>query len=230
MMRHPRLLPLVAFAALCLAGLKITDLVLGGGQVLSGVASATAQDGASGEATDAATAPAASAAPAAPAVPPPVVTSGPQISPTRTEMEVLESLAQRRKVLDQRERELQLRENLLRAAEARVESRIKELKSIEARIEAQLQKQEDERKEQQDRLVKMYTSMRPKDAAKIFNQMAPDVLSVLAGAMNPRAMSAILAEMDPAAAQRLTVELANKTMTAPEPAGELPKIEGQGPS
>jgi flagellar motility protein MotE (MotC chaperone) len=236
-MQSPRLLPIVAFAALCLAGLKLADLVLGGEHILSGVAPATAQSGP-------AVAAAANSAPPTGALPPveavlpltdpnaPEAASnvGPQVESTQTEMNVLESLAERRKDLDQRERELQLRENLLRAAQVKLEARIKELKALEARVGTTLKKQDDERNAQQERLVKMYTSMRPKDAARIFNQLAPDVLSELAIAMKPRTMSAILAAMDPGAAPRQTIEMNSNNQAAPPPASELPKIEARGPS
>ena len=61
------------------------------------------------------------------------------------EREVLESLLTRRQQLDEREREVQLREKLLEAAEKRVEERVAELKAIEARIEQTFGKQEEER-------------------------------------------------------------------------------------
>ena len=237
MNQAPRLLPLVAFAALCLAALKLAGLMLGGGLVVSGVAPATAQSTSALPSPEAlepvktddappAPPPLQATAPAAPNV----EAVGPKMSPTRTEMDVLESLAQRRKTLDQRERELLLRENLLRAAQSKVETRINELKAIEARIESNLKKEDEERKAQQGRLVQMYALMKPKDAAAILNRMNGDVLTALFMQMNPRVMSAILAEMDPVVAQRVTAELASKSLTAPaDGAGDLPQIQSKGP-
>lgn len=230
----PRLLPLMAFAALCLAALKLAGLVLGGGYVLTGIAPATAQKAAAAPETTAATPAPGNAV----ALPQPeraepaaeTIVNGPRVAPTRTEMDVLESLAQRRKALEQHERELKLRENLLRAAEVKVEARIGELKAIEGRIDKELKEQDDARKAQHGRLVQMYANMKPRDAAKILNRMDFDVLNLLVAEMSPRVMSAILAEMEPAVAQRLTLEIANKNKALPAEANDLPKIQGRGPS
>ncbi|MEM8744326.1 MAG: hypothetical protein AAGF14_06810, partial [Pseudomonadota bacterium] len=101
--------------------------------------------------------------------------SGPAIDPskgaTKAERAILEGLSNRRKALNKRARELELRENLLKAAEKRVEAKIAELKSIESRIEGELKKRDDGRKAEYDRLVQMYSNMKPKDAARIFDRL-----------------------------------------------------------
>lgn len=154
-------------------------------------------------------------------------TGGHSSGKTKSELAVLEGLANRRKALDKRSREIDLRENLLKAAEKRVEARIAELKTIEARIEGELKKRDDHRKEQYQSLVKMYSGMKPKDAARIFDRLELKVLTGLVSQMKPRVMSAILASMNPAAAERLTLEIANRGKPQPSQAASLPKIESQ---
>lgn len=146
---------------------------------------------------------------------------------SKPELAVLEGLASRRKDLDTRARELVLRENLLKAAEKRVESRITELKAIESRIEGELKQRDDFRNAQYDRLVKMYSGMKPKSAARIFNRLEINVLTGLVARMKPRIMSTILAAMDSAAAERLTLEIANRGQPASKMAASLPKIPSQ---
>jgi len=146
---------------------------------------------------------------------------------TKSEMAVLQGLANRRKELDARAREFVLRENLLKAAEKRVEARITELKAIESRIEGELMQRDDFRNEQYDRLVKMYSGMKPKDAARIFNRLEINVLTGLVAKMKPRIMSAILAAMAPAAAERLTLEIAHSGLPTSKVAASLPKIPSQ---
>lgn len=153
------------------------------------------------------------------------VSDGPLSETPKSELAVLEGLSNRRKDLDKRETQIDLRENLLRAAEKRVEARITELKSIQAKIEGELKKQDDFRKGQYENLVKMYSAMKPKDAARIFNRMELDVLTGMAIQMKPRVMSAIMAKMDSAAAERLTLEIASRGKVAPKTAAALPKIE-----
>ncbi len=127
---------------------------------------------------------------------------------TAAEREVLESLLARRKQLEAREREVQLREKLLEAAEKRVEERISELKTIEESIEQSFGKQEEERKAQLQNLVSMYENMKPKEAARIFDRLDMTVLLDVVQQMKTRKMAPILAKMESSVAQRLTVELA----------------------
>lgn len=145
----------------------------------------------------------------------------------KAQLAVLEGLANRRKDLDKREKQIDLRENLLKAAEKRVQARIAELKTIQAQIEGEMKKQDDYRKAQYASLVKMYSSMKPKDAARIFNRMDLEILTGIATQLKPRVMSAIMAAMDPAAAQRLTLEIANRGKPESKKAAALPKIEGR---
>jgi flagellar motility protein MotE (MotC chaperone) len=77
----------------------------------------------------------------------------------------------------------------------------------------------------------MYENMKAKEAAKIFDRLDLRVLVEIAQKMNPRRMSDILGVMTPEAAERLTIEIANRSGAigagnAPS-APELPKIEGR---
>ena len=72
-----------------------------------------------------------------------------------------------------------MRENLLKAAQKRVEAKIAELKAIESRIEGELKKRDDGRKAEYQRLVQMYSNMKPKDAARIFDRLDMNVLTGL---------------------------------------------------
>jgi flagellar motility protein MotE (MotC chaperone) len=142
---------------------------------------------------------------------------------------VQENLNQRRQELEARARELDVRENLLAAAEKRIEARLGELKELEARITAADRKREEEDAARLKGLVIMYESMKPKDAAKIFDRLDLKILLEVATQMNPRRMSDVLAQMVPEAAERLTVAIANRAATPDKgraPA-DLPKIEGR---
>lgn len=156
--------------------------------------------------------------------------SGPSARMTPSEGDVLNALVRRRKDLDQRERELTLRENLLKAAEKKVEGRIGELKAIEEKVSGSFKEEEAAHKAELQRLVQMYAQMKPKDAATVFNRLEISVLTRMVRLMKPGEMSAILASMNPAAAERLTLEIAAHGVPAPPPApvegAELPKIDG----
>ena len=101
-----------------------------------------------------------------------------------------------------------MREQLLSAAEKRVEARIAELKELEARINTQIGASDKANEERLMGVVQMYETMKPKDASRIFERLDMGVLIDVAKRMSPRKLSAVLAVMDPVAAQDLTVELA----------------------
>jgi flagellar motility protein MotE (MotC chaperone) len=145
------------------------------------------------------------------------------------ERAVLERLQERRQELDQRARELDIREGLLTAAEKRIEARVMELKDVEARINASVAKKDEAEVARFKGIVTMYENMKAKEAARIFDRLDIKILLEVASQINPRRMSDILAQMTPEAAERLTVELAtrsNQSEKAP-PLSELPKIEGR---
>jgi flagellar motility protein MotE (MotC chaperone) len=179
------------------------------------------------------TAPAKSEAPAKPQEPPPSPNGTPvqldierPVSPA--ERAILESLQKRRAELEARARELDIREDLLRAAEKRLEGRLAELKDIEARVNEVMQQKDGAEAARFKNLVTMYENMKAKDAAKIFDGLDLKVLLQVAKEINPRRMSDILAQMTPETAQRLTAELAARTPGKDAPrAADLPKIQGR---
>jgi flagellar motility protein MotE (MotC chaperone) len=147
------------------------------------------------------------------------------------ERAVLESLQQRRQELEARSRENEVRDSLLKATEKRLEQRMQELKEMESRLQGAEKKKDDEEAAKFKSLVTMYENMKAKDAAKIFDRLDLRVLIEIANAMNPRRMADILGQMTPEAAERLTIEIANRSgaigrsqSSAP---AELPKIEGR---
>ncbi|HKA81997.1 MAG TPA: flagellar protein FlbB [Xanthobacteraceae bacterium] len=142
------------------------------------------------------------------------------------ELAILERLQDRRAELDARAKDLDMRENLLKAAEKRVEARINELKDLEARINTTLQQRDDGDAARFKNVVTMYENMKAKEAAKIFDRLDLKILVEVAKEINPRRMSDILAQMQPDSAQQLTVELAARSKDKDKPA-ELPKIEGK---
>lgn len=144
------------------------------------------------------------------------------------ERALLGRLQDRRETLDNRNKELDMRESLIKAAEKRLEAKVGELKEIETRIKTATDVRDKEEKERLKGLVAMYENMKPKDAARIFDRLELKVLVDLSTAMKPITMSAVLAQMSPEAAERLTVELASRVNGPKMQAdGDLPKIEGQ---
>ncbi len=164
--------------------------------------------------------------------------AGLELGGSSTERKVLESLSERRRDLDKRDKQNILRDELLKATERRIEEKVKRLEALEQRLTALQSAEETKAAQEIKDLVIMYESMKPKDAARIFDRLDSEVLLKVASEMKPRKMAGILAAMSPDVAQKLTVALA-KGQTGAQPAplapggagqpastADLPKIQG----
>lgn len=157
------------------------------------------------------------AAPAEPAAPAAAISQ----AQTKGEAEVLQNLSARRSALDERERDLTMREQLIGVTEKRVEEKLVELKALEERLNVMLAKRNEVEETQIGALVKTYENMKPGDAARIFNKLDRQVLLTVASRMKPAKIGAVLAAMEPSKAQDLTVMLALRLNVArPKPAAE----------
>ena len=129
---------------------------------------------------------------------------------SQAEMDVLTSLAGRRGALDDRQKELDLKASVIAAAEKRVDEKIAQLKALQTQIEALMGQREARETQQLDGLVRIYSAMKPRDAARIFSSLDNEVRINVAGRMKADAMAGILAALPSDVAQRLTVELATR--------------------
>jgi len=148
------------------------------------------------------------------------------VSPS--ERAILERLQARRQELEQRAREIEIRESLLKSTEKRIEGRVEEMKATEAKISTATGQKAEQDAARFKGIITMYEGMKPKDAAKVFDRLEMSVLYDIASQIAPRKMSDILGLMQPEAAERLTVELARRAGTDKSTStAELPKIEGK---
>jgi flagellar motility protein MotE (MotC chaperone) len=148
------------------------------------------------------------------------------VSPS--ERAILERLQARRQELETRAREIDIRENLLKSAEKRIESRVEDMKATEARITTATGQKAEIEASRMKGIITMYEAMKPKDAAKVFDRLEMSVLFEIASQIAPRKMSDILGLMQPEAAERLTVEMARRAGSdRSASSADLPKIEGK---
>jgi flagellar motility protein MotE (MotC chaperone) len=125
-------------------------------------------------------------------------------------IELLQRLSKRRKELDKRAAKVKQREAELKAVEKRLEKKVRELKSLKKEINGLLVEYDKQQNEQVKRLVRIYESMDPEDAARIFENLGMDVLLKVVDRMSERNTAPILAEMAPKKAQALTRKLADR--------------------
>ena len=213
----PRLLPLTIMAMAALLGVKSVALV---------------RAAAPAAATEAAPAPTVAAAPRVPvekAVPdarpadPKAVASKPgDAKPgdakagdappeppiSESERALLLDLRKRREELDARAAEMTAREGVLAAAEARLAARMSELAGLQKRLESLEAARQAHDDANWQGLVKLYESMKPKDAAAIFSDLDLPVLLPVLDRMKDRKAALVLAAMSPDRARMVTAELA----------------------
>ena len=126
---------------------------------------------------------------------------------TQAEIDLLQQLAQRRDALDARERELDEREGLLEAAEARIGTQFREMRVLEGTIKKLIQTHDEQRRAKINSLVKLYENMKPKDAANIFEDLEMETLLAVVKGMKERKLAQVMAKMNPERARAVTIEL-----------------------
>lgn len=214
----PRILPLVGvavggvLAVNALAGAKsLPDMISGAKAFAEGVAKpdAKASDGKEAASAEGA------AVNAAASVPPRVCAPSANdlareagLSPA--ELRILQSLGARRGQLDQREQDIDVQLQLLQAAEAKLDAKVKALKGLKGDIQGLLGQADTQKSAEVDRMVTVFSSMKPKDAAARLSILDDSVRLPIAAKMKERTLSMILANMAPADAKTLTERLANR--------------------
>jgi len=243
--RNIRVIPVVLVAVAGLATLKVVGLVINGGYVFdyqpSQIKKSWAQEnlnfptGREDSDITGSThgAPKEAPKPAAPETKPEGTVvkmdeAQPQVS--ASERAILERLQARRQEIESRQREIDIRESLLKSAEKRIENKVDEMKAVESRISSTQAEQKAAEAQRMKGLVTMYEGMKPKDAARVFDRLEMGVLIEIASQIAPRKMSDIMGVMSPEAAERLTVEMARRANGGGDQsaaAGDLPKIDGK---
>lgn len=129
---------------------------------------------------------------------------------TKSEIETLQRLAERRDGIEKRERDLDAREGLMKAGESRIDGKIAELHDLQKTIEGLLQKYDKQKQAEIDSLVKIYGAMKPKDAAGIFDTLDMPILLAVVQNMKEAKTAPIMALMSREKAKALTEELSQR--------------------
>lgn len=201
------LLPVTLLVAASVFSFKVTDVWRGIAELRAPVEVAgavAAEPPASHAPADPATPTEAKPAPQMPALP-----KDPG-SLTQTEIELLQKLAARREAIEKRERELDMRETLAKAAEARLVAKAAELDQVQKKIEDLIALHDQKQSEKLDSLVSIYEKMKPQDAARILEGLDMDILIDVLGRMKVLRSAPILAKMDPERAREVTAKLAER--------------------
>ncbi|MCI5049219.1 MAG: hypothetical protein MRY32_02670 [Rickettsiales bacterium] len=127
---------------------------------------------------------------------------------SQIELDILQSLSERREEIEKRSREIDLKDKLLQATELRINDKINEIKQIKGEVQDLLKEYSQEEKRKVQGLVKIYENMKAKDAAQIFDELEMTILLQVVDKMSARKVAPILAQMDPIKAKVVTEQLA----------------------
>ena len=176
---------------------------------------------------------------AAAVLPAPTIAPKPVCAPTAAELakqaglspaelQVLQSLGDRRGQLDKREDDLNTQLALMAAAEAKLDAKIKALNGLKGEVQGLLTQAESKEAAEIDRLVKVFEGMKAKDAAPRFTALDESVRLPIAAKMKERSLSAIMAQMPAAEAKKLTEGLAKRFTDAQAAAAKARALAQNG--
>lgn len=140
---------------------------------------------------------------------------------TDAELQVLQNLSERRRQIEKRERDFDMRVGLLKATEQRIDKKIAELQGIQNTVEGLLKQHDKQRDKQMKSVVKIYEKMKPKDAARIFEQLDMAILLDVVERMREAKTAPIMANMSAGKAKAVTAAMARRR-ALPKP--ETPDI------
>ncbi|SOC07607.1 hypothetical protein SAMN05877809_104109 [Rhodobacter sp. JA431] len=131
-------------------------------------------------------------------------------------MLMLKEVQAREKKLGEREQLLTDRSQAITLAERRIEERLASLVEAERNLAQTVTMADEAADEDVARLVTVYESMKPKEAAPLFAAMAPDFAAGFLARMRPDASAAVMAALEPQVAYSISVIMAGRNAGAPQ--------------
>lgn len=131
---------------------------------------------------------------------------------SKSEIAILQDLAKRREALNLKDKEIEKKALQLKITEEEIQKKLEQLQAYETKLRNLMQEYSAKEKEKLMTLVKLYTSMKPKDAARIFNTLDIELSTAILNEMKPSASSAILSQMDAQKAKAVTNQLIGNSL------------------
>jgi len=128
-----------------------------------------------------------------------------------SEKQLLQQLRKRRKQIESDKDELPAEKMALESIKQYIDNRLDVLENLQNKLKPQFNNNNQNDGKKILKLVKVYESMKPKEAAKIFNDLQIGVLVEMTLSMKESRLAAILAEMKPEKARELTSILATQS-------------------
>lgn len=129
-----------------------------------------------------------------------------------SEKQLLQQLRKRRNEIENYREEVLSTKETLDLLKQHIDGRLKLLENIQHKVEHYFRDHDQQNSQEIKKLVKVYESMQPKDAAKIFNDLQLGILIEVATNMKESSLAPILAKMQAEKARELTAKLATKNV------------------
>jgi len=199
-------------------GVRLFPAVMATSAALLGLKAFTMAESLAETATPAQNPPAAHAATPPPANQTPAAANTASCTPTlaqmaglsQSEVEVLQALGTRRQALDQRATQIETQDDLMTAAERRLDERLAQLHQLETTVNGLLGQLDQAQEQRLASLVDVYQRMRAKDAANVFNTLDDGVMVQVASRMRQANLAEVMGRMTPDRARHLTQLLADR--------------------
>ncbi|WP_370222891.1 MotE family protein [Pararhodobacter marinus] len=124
-------------------------------------------------------------------------------------------IRERERQVAEREAQLEERAALMTAAEERLRAQIDALQSAESDLSATMALADRAAEDDIARLVAVFGSMKPEDAAAVFTEMDPDFAAGFLARLEPQSAADILAGMEPRLAYTLSAIVAGRNALVP---------------
>ncbi|RTK92903.1 MAG: hypothetical protein EKK61_02240 [Rickettsiales bacterium] len=129
---------------------------------------------------------------------------------SRSEIELLKELQKRRNNIDKEKTNLNVREQVLKETENKIDKKVIELQNLQNQVEDLMKQYNQKENSKILSLVKIYENMKPKDAAKIFNELEMPILIKVISNMKEVKVAPIIAAMDSTKARDVSLEIAKQ--------------------
>lgn len=123
---------------------------------------------------------------------------------------LLDAIGRRQAELDAREEEIKVREERLKALKRDIEDKLAEINKARNEVEDLSKKIKEKDAERLNKVVKIYETMSPEEAAPRMERLDEETAISVLAAMNPKKAAKIIAVMDVEKAARLTLAIKSR--------------------
>jgi len=132
----------------------------------------------------------------------------PAVNPETFRM--IETIENKNRELKKREEELRLKEVRLEALEAKVRKDLEKIEKSISESKEQMGAQDEKTKENVDALIKVYSSMKPEEAANLIEAIDEDLALKIVSGMKSKIAGQVLSKVDVKVAKQISEKLAGK--------------------